>query len=270
MVLRDSKGRFYSANARGWDAVISVWNPRGEYVTSFGGPGEGPGELSARGGLSLFIDDADRLHVRDGSPAWSVFSPEHEFLRRVPAQVMGGFRRTTVILDNGMALTSNDGYMSDRTRYFRLADSAGALRRTLGPVEDQMSRSGVSLERALAYGGGDTFWVGPALSDTRGYLLEEWGIDGVLRRAFRRDVSWFEWRDESRRVGVSQLHIDESGLLYVLVFRPTKEYAEAMKRTERLSREERSALSEAVIEMIDTRTGELLASEAYRCRGPGS
>ena len=267
MVVRDSKGRFYSANARGWGGVISVWNARGEYVTSVGRAGEGPGELTDRGRLSIFIDGDDRLHVRDGGFNWSVFSPEHEFLGRVPAQVMVGLQRTTVILDNGMALTSTDGYMSDRSRYFHLVRSAGDLFRTFGPVEEKVSRSDVSLVRTLGYGGGDTFWVGPALGDPRGYLIEEWGIDGTLRRAFRRDVSWFDPRDEDRRVAVESLHIDDSGLLYVVVARATEEYAEVMKRARsqgrRVSREERSELTEAVVEMIDTRTGELLASEVY-------
>ncbi len=266
MVVRDSRGRFYTANG-GWGPVISVWNPHGEYVTSFGREGEGPGELSDRGMLDIFIDGEDRLHVRDGSQAWSVFSPQHEFLRRAPSHLMRGAQRTTVILGNGVALTSNDGYMTDRSRYFRLVDAAGALQETFGPVEEKMSRSRVSLERTLAYGGGDTFWAGPAVGDPRGYLLEEWGVDGVLRRAFRRETSWFDPGDEERRVGVEHLHIDDSGLLYIMVGRVTDDYAEAAKKARRegrrLSREERSALTEAVIEMIDTRTGELLASEAY-------
>ena len=266
MVVRDSKGRFYSANASGWGGVISVWSARGEYVTSVGRAGEGPGELSDLGGLNIFIDGQDRLHVRDGSLAWSVFSPQHEFLRRVPSRAMGGFQRTTVILDNGMALTSNDGY-ADRTWYFHVVDSAGTLNRTFEPVGDALSRSRISLWRTLAYAGGDTFWAGPALGDPRGYLLEEWGIDGQLRRAFRRDASWFDPRDEEMRVAVEHLHIDDSGLLYVIVIRATAEFAEAMNRArrqgQRLTREERSALTEAVVEMIDTRTGKVLASEVY-------
>lgn len=264
MVVRDSRGRLYTANAPGWEAVISVWDSRGEYVTSFGRPGEGPGELSGR--LNIFIDGRDRLHVRDNSLGWSVFSTGHEFLWRVSANVMQGLVRTTVILDNGMALTSNDGY-ADRTRHFHLVDSAGALYRTFEPVGDELSRSGVSLWRTLAYGGGDTFWAGPALGDPRGYLIEEWGIDGRLRRAIRRDASWFDPRDEERRVAVEHLHIDESGLLYVVVVRATESFSEAIetarRQGQRLTREERSALTEAVVEMIDTRTGELLASEVY-------
>ena len=99
-VLRDSGGRFYSANAPGFRSVITVWDRKGGYVSSFGREGEAPGELSANGMLSLLMDDGDNLHVRDGAYAWSVFSPDHEFLRRVPAKAMVGLRGTTVILDN--------------------------------------------------------------------------------------------------------------------------------------------------------------------------
>ena len=267
LVVRDSRGRFYSANSPGWHPAISVWNPNGEYVTSFGRGGEGPGELSGRGRLNVFVDGGDRLHVRDGAFNWSVFSPDHEFLWRVPAHVMRGLLPQTVILDNGMALTAVDGYMSDRTRHFHLVDSAGALDRAFGPVERELSLSESSLLRTLAYGGGETFWAGPAQGDSRGYLLEEWGIDGTLRRALLREAAWFDPRDEEGRVAVEHLHIDDGGLLYVIVVRATDGFAEAVERARRegrrLSREERSAITEAVIEMIDTRTGELLASEAH-------
>ena len=267
MVLRDSRGRYYSTNAGGWRGVVGVWGPRGEYHTSVGGVGEGPGELSDIGILSIFLDGEDRLHVRDGGFNWSVFSPSHEFLRRVPSQVMEGFQKTTVILDSGMALTSTDGY-HERNRYFRLVDSAGVLHRTFGSVDPQMSRSDNRLSRSLAYGGGDTFWAGPAAGDPRGYLVEEWGIDGTLRRSLLRDASWFDPLDDELRVEVGHIHIDESGLLYIVVARGTEELAEAMENARRLgqriSREERSALTELVVEMIDSRTGELLASEVHR------
>ena len=74
-IVADPDGLFMSANAPGWATVISVWDARGRYLYSFGGEGEGPGEFSPRGALNLLPDDRGRLHVRDGSPGWSVFSP---------------------------------------------------------------------------------------------------------------------------------------------------------------------------------------------------
>ena len=272
-VLVDSDGRFISANAVGWNGVISVWDSRGEYLHSFGRVGEGPGEFSARGMMSLFRDSRDNLHVRDGSLMWSVFTPEHEFVRRVPANVMGGLTGTTIILDDGSAVNGMSDY--GRTRQFRVADSTGALQRAFGPVSDER---GYRRQR-LSYAGGDTFWAGPPDDGSDAYVLEEWGIEGELRQTLRRSVSWWRSSEEGRpSTGVVQLHIADNGLLYVLIWRPTDEYLREIERLEsgleRVGGEImftpeamseqirlRDALTEHVVEVIDTRAGELLASE---------
>lgn len=273
-VLVHSDGRFISANAVGWDGVISVWDSRGEYVRSFGRVGEGPGEFSARGMMNLIIDGRDRLHVRDGAPRWSVFTPEHEFIRRVPANVMGGLIGTTVILDDGSAVNGMSDY--GRVRQFRVVDSTGTLQHAFGPVGGEREAS----RRNITYAGGDTFWAGPP-GPSDAYVLEEWGTDGELRQTLRRSVSWWREREEGRApTGVVRLHVASNGLLYVLVWRPTDEYDREIERLERgLERvggermwtpeamSERSrlgdALTENVVEVIDTRTGELLASEVF-------
>lgn len=275
-VLVDSDGRFISANAVGWAGVISVWNTRGEYLHSFGRVGEGPGEFSARGMMSLYIDGRDRLHVRDGSPRWSVFTVEHEFIRRVPANVMGGLTGTTVILDDGSAVNGMKDY--GQVRQFRLVDSTGALQRTFGPVGGERGYR----RRDITYAGGDTFWAGPPDDGSPEYVLEEWGIDGELRRTLRRSASWWRSSEEDRTsTGVFRLHIASNGLLYVVVWRPTDEYGREIERLERgLERvggelmytpeawserdRLRDELTEYVVEVIDTRSGELLASEVFR------
>ena len=266
-VLVDSNGRYYSANARGWGVTISVWDSRGRYMHSFGREGEGPGELTARGMISLFIDGRDKLHVRDGGFQWSVFSPRHEFLRRVPANVMGGaLEEGTVILDDGSALASA-GYAQDRSRHFRVVDSSGALARMFGPEGE----AGY-IVRPITYAGGDTFWAAPPQEGPHEYVLEEWGLDGELRRAFRRDVSWYEWRGElETSSAVSRLHVTKNGLLYVALPRPTREFLDAYESPrhgdgpyEDDEDSEIMELLEVVIEVIDTRSGELLASDVFR------
>lgn len=241
--------------------MISIWDSRGRYLSSFGRAGEGPGELSARGALSLFIDGKDNLHVRDGAQGWSVFSPEQEFLRRVPANHMGGLPRTTIILDDGSAVAGDGLLGRDRGHYFRMADSTGALLRTFGPVKPGSTGTG---RRPITYAGGETFWAGPAEEGTDAYVLEEWGIDGELRRSLRRDVPWYRSTgNRETSPAVRQLHISQSGLLYVMVVRPTDDYARALRSGERVSREQRDLLTEVVLEVIDTRSGEMLASDVY-------
>lgn len=273
-LLVDSNGRFISANAPGWGAVISLWDSRGTYLSSFGREGEGPGELSGRGALSLFMDGRDNLHVRHGFSGWSVFSPRQEFVGSLPRNKVGGGTWTTVILDDGSVLDS-EGRGPDSEHFFRMTDSTGSVTRTFGPVVDGSSGRG---PRRISHAGGDTFWAGPGEDGADAYVLEEWGVDGTLRRTLRRDVSWYRWRG-NRDVSpqVVQLQITHSGLLYVLVFRPTEEYVEEYEKARRGERhgigvdpadmeeeEERmDALMELVIEVIDTRSGELLASDVY-------
>ena len=263
-VVVDSHGRIISASAIGWPAVVTVWDARGRYLYFLGGEGEGPGEFSARGVLNLFIDSSDNLHVRDGSLGWSVFSPQHLFLRRVPADVMGGLAGTTVILDDGSALNS-DGRRFRGEHYFRVADSTGALHRAFAPIGDGSSGRGF---RPIAYAGGDTFWAAPGEEGADAYVLEQWGTDGTLRRRLHRDADWYRWSgNRETSPSVQQLHIGPGGLLYVLVWRPTRdyrrEYERARRRGERVAADLRDGLTESVLEVIDTRSGELLASEAY-------
>jgi len=102
-IVQDSRGRFYSTNASGFPSVISIWDTDGTYLSSFGAVGDGPGELSGRGGLTIFMDRLDRLHVRDGGPRWTVFGNDQSFIRSVSASAMGGMTGRTIILDDGGA-----------------------------------------------------------------------------------------------------------------------------------------------------------------------
>ncbi len=271
-VLLDSNGRFISANASGWNAVISVWDARGRYLSSFGGAGEGPGELSPRGMLRLFIDGRDSLHVGHGFGGWSVFSPRLEFIRQLPRQDIGGQPWTTVILDDGWVLDSQR-QGTDGKNLFRMVDSNGSLARTFGTAGDRPSGDGL---RRISHAGGDTFWAGPGEEGADAYVLEEWGTDGTLLRTLHRDVSWYRWRGQSEiSPQVGMLHVARSGLLYSVVFRPTEEYVKAYERVQRgweagvdfremQEQEERmEAAMEVIVEVIDTRSGELLASDPY-------
>ena len=185
--------------------------------------------------------------------------------------MMGGLPWRTVILDDGSALAS-DGLVSER-HYFRVTDSTGVLARTFGPVGDGSSgRKG----RPISHTSGDTFWAGPGQLRSDAYVLEEWGIYGILRRAFRRDVSWYQWDGANEHAPrVTQLHITRDGLLYAVVWRPTEQYVRERARAERrggaidlreLEEEEErmDEFSELVLEVIDTKSGQLLASDTHR------
>lgn len=262
-VVVDSNGRYITANAPGWVGVISVWDSRGGYLSSFGRLGQGPGEFTVRGMMNLFIDRRDNLHVMDGGFIWSVFTPRHEFVRSTSAYAVTGFEMGTVMLDDGNFLASESA--RDRSRYFRVVDTTGAVRRTFAPAEDDGFEWGL---RPLAYAGGDTFWAAPPIEGGDAYVLEEWGVDGELRRTLRREAPWYRWAGHGEiSPSVSRLHVTNDGLLYVLVRRPTEEYRREFERASRrgefVAREARDGLTEVLFEVIDARSGELLASDLH-------
>lgn len=271
--VMDGRGRFYSANADGFQSIISVWDSQGNYLTSFGGEGDGPGEFSSLGALSLHVDSEDQLHVRDGGNTWSVLSAGHELLRR--RSISPG----TFLQDNRNAVLDGDGLLTsnhtstDRNSYFHVLDADGALTRSFGPVSEEHARDRTwPIDRTIAYAGGDSFWAGPIpkRGEAGYYEVEEWGTDGTLKRILRRSASWFV--PDNTRIptnGVLQFHVDaEAGLLYVVFSRLTSEgerlMTKAVAENRRFPREFRYTETEAVVEMIDTRSGELLATEVYR------
>ena len=184
-IVKDGRGRYYSANAEGWPATIGVWHMDGRFLASFGKEGEGPGELGG-GVLDLYMGSGDTLHIWSFSH-WSVFSPERAFVRQVPSRLMGGGREMTALLDDGRVL-SGDGYDAVGRTYFRLVNPDGSLDRTFGA-----KKRGHSSSRAVAYSGGGTFWAGPPQEEAAGHiLLEEWSVSGTMLRSLRHRASWFK------------------------------------------------------------------------------
>ena len=268
IVAMDGRGRFYSTDARGWAGVVAVWDERGDYLTSFGREGEGPGEF--RGRMGLYVDRDDRLYVNDGQD-WSIFSPEHDFLGRasLPGFWESWDQKYMVVLDDGMILSGGFG---GGGHHFRVGDPReGRSLRTFGPLERDASAYPGEPNRSVAYAGGTTFWAGPADGDPNGYVLEERTLDGELRRAIRRRAPWYEAGGSHETAPRTTVHLDDGGLLYVRIDIVSEEAHEAIMDY----MEERAATgvddeelaevvfeeTEIVVEIIDTRSGRLLASD---------
>lgn len=284
LVVKDGRGRYYSAQADGWGPVVSVWGADGSYLSSFGQAGDGPGEFAGRD-LTLFVDGGDSLHVVDLSN-WSVFSPDHRYVRRAPSRLLGTDRQTTVILYDGKVLAS-DGYGSTGEYYFRVVDREGSLDRTFGTAGEGTGGGHYGHDRPIAHVAGyRTFWAGPSWEGSNAYVLEEWEAGGgtsadgpSIARSIRRHASWFKWTgDKYSSPMVRILHVTRDGLLYVQLWRPTAQYVEAVKRfkgrgehgggggwTAEVKEMEALAesLTEIIIEVIDVNADELLVSATY-------
>lgn len=239
MVARSRDGRFYTS----WNEEVTIWNPNGSYLRTFGRRGAGPGELAV-GGKFIYIDSLDRVYIRDDNMRWTVFTRDDEFVATRTASDMGFHNRSSALLDDGSFLTAQP-VARQNAFFFSLYDfgigaSSGSaatgggssaanspvLLRAFGPVP--ASEHGVNLsgrQRPLAHARGDVFWVGPPRDAGRGYELEMWRTDGVHLRTLRRHVSWLP--SASPRItmrgapqqrpgpGISGLHVDSAGLLYV-------------------------------------------------------
>lgn len=270
-VVRDGMGRYYSANARGFLTNISVWGPDGAFLTHFGGTGEGPGEFPGTGSiLAIYVDGHDQLHVwAPGS--WSVFSADQKFLRRYPTPAARLLNRETVaaVLDDGTVLTAS-GH-SDGKNFFRILRPDGSHLQSFGPVDPEIVWDEYQPpEKLISYSGDETFWAAanrPLTEGWEGWVAEEWALDGEHRRTFRRRVPGYEMFEANGNVSgaTAFMHVDgDGGLLYVVFAEITPRGRERAKDPARITPEERrSGLFTARVEMLDLRSGELLASHVY-------
>lgn len=135
-IVRDSKGRFYTAGAQGFPFDIALWDADGTFLRSFGSAGNGPGELGTEGQILLKIDSRDRLHVKSANRRWAVFDPDQTFVRSVSSRALGEaafLSNWDAILDNGLVMSANAGYfLPDSVFHFRLVDSTGVLVESFG------------------------------------------------------------------------------------------------------------------------------------------
>ncbi len=271
-VVRDGRGHYYSANARGFLTTISLWGPDGAFLTHLGGTGEGPGEFPGTGSvLAIYVDGHDQLHAwAPGS--WSVFSEDQEFLRRYPAPASKLLNREPVatVLEDGTVLTGS-GRDSDGKNFFRVVHPDGTHLHSFGPVGPEVEWDEYQPpEKLISYSGGDTFLAianRPLTDDWEGWVAEEWTLDGEHRRTFRRRVPGYEFFEANGNVSgaTAFMHVDDqAGLLFVVFGELTPRGRERAKDPARITPEERrNGLSTARLEMLDLRSGELLASDVH-------
>jgi hypothetical protein len=242
VVARNSGGQLFTDTDL--PGVIAVWDSMGNFITTIGNSGRGPGEMS---GWSIpYVGADDKLHVRDSESMWSVFASDGTFIRRYSARSAGIGPLNTIILDDGRTLSSRSQFTGQLDARFVLADTAGDVERAIG-TPYQMSDN---LPEVLTYSRGSTFWVAREYDFGGDYKLEEWDVSGHQLRALSRSADWLPRRGEpgSARSGAPPLremrvhvHLEPSGLLVTVV---------------RMN-------DDGYIELLDPDAGLVLASRAF-------
>ncbi|HEU0052773.1 MAG TPA: hypothetical protein VFQ39_06335 [Longimicrobium sp.] len=271
-VVRDGRGRYF-AGPNDVDGRINVYEASGRFLRTLGRPGAGPGEFQRIS--SLAVSPGDSLFVFDvGNVRLTAFTPELRLARTVtvPGEVHHALPRPDggVIVQTHLASHDLAGFTVHRL------DPAGRFLRSFGEVRGGYRPGDWTIGlRPLAPGAGGTLWLAYG---TR-YEIEQWSLDGGLRRTLSREARWFQpWSGTDTRdprtqrppPAISSIHQDAAGRLWVSL-RVADARWRPVPRPSRgegglIGPAEADRLFDSLIEVIDPAIGRVVA----RARNPGA
>jgi len=268
------------ANRRGQFVAVfgrrdppAVYDARGTFVTSIGRAGEGPGEF--RSAEIIVEGDADTLLIIDrGLQRLTVLSPDFRYVRSAP--IPDGTLSGAWTSDGKIVLAAE---VYDAARFgkpFHILDRIGNYLSSTGEVDGSfIPGKSPPLSRWICAAAGGGFWSVPVAGE---YLIERWSTDGKRLAAFHRRADWFPI-EGSPRLGFSRsdppspqiLSVveDESGLLWIAIRVPDRNWKSAVRWDERRTGEqaarpiidERGKAFDVIVEAIDVRNGRLVGRD---------
>lgn len=269
IIARNRRGQFLLTHVNE-PAGLFLFGADGRPLRRIGRRGQGPGEfVSIR---ALEISAGDTIHVFDGQlQRVSILDPELNFVRTVP---LPGPVNLAVVLPGGGYVQNGTMLSPDQVGLpLHLLDRAGRRLRSFGSADGAFDgMASWAGWRALGLSPRGSVWTLPFTS----YQLEEWGLDGGLKRGFRRDPGWFEpYRIAGRltpqnppRPRSDAVWEDARGLVWTVIevvdpdwrrhLQPIPSVPGAWQPTD-LHR-----VFDTVIEVIDPGTGRLVASQRFR------
>ncbi len=265
LVMRDSRGVWYAtSNTRGLKQV-GVFDQDGRLKKVLGGLGEGPGEFTFIN--HIVVGSGDTLYVYDHTQLRrSVFDPDHEFVRteRIPA-----YMRDMVPLPSGHMIVNSTIRTADGWP-LHLVGADGGVLQTFGAETATRRPDNSFLElRAIAVDGDGVLWV----TSRNAYELSTYSIAGTrlepTNRRYRRQVDWFQpWTESSRgaeppKPNVKQIAFgpEDPKLLWVLISVADPEWAPVPPQ--RSTKELGDSLYDSILEVIDVKSGSVLASRRF-------
>jgi len=268
-LVQNSRGVVFLAPVAQPGQVLR-FSSSGAYLGSFGEHGERSGTLGVI--TTIVVDPADSLHVFDRQKRQTVFSPVDLSYARHSATPASAI--AAVILPPGNSVIHADIRTPGRVGFpVHMLDEHGAVQRSFGAEVPEFSVDQPWLSyRSLAKGGTDrTLW----LARFNQYRIEQWDTAGTLVCVILRDAPWFPtWRRWNNDPMASpplprllSVREDHAGRLWVLIGVADSAWqqtpARDRGRDRRLSASERSRFFDTIVEVIDLRSGRLLASRRH-------
>jgi len=264
----DSRGRWLLATMDRSPGEVAVYDANGRFVERFGRKGEGPGELM--GVFALVVSRGDTVHLFDNYlRRYSIFSPSYKYVRSAPysGQVFSAAELSdgSLIVNADFARPNTVGYPLHRI------DANGRPVRSFGvEVPGYRSDAGFMLSRVIATVIGDQVWAVPPLR----YEPVLWSSAGKVLE-LQRMARWFPpqittqspGREKPPTPSVGGIWHDGHEQLWVILQVPDANWrappAAMLPQGERGPPVDWDREYDTIVEVINTRTGRLLASQRF-------
>ena len=267
LVMRDSRGIWYATSNTDGLKQVGVFHQDGRLKKVLGGRGEGPGEFTFIN--HIVVGSGDTLYVYDHTQLRrSVFDPDHEFVRTDP---IPAFMRQIVPLPSALMVVNSSIPTRERVGWpLHTIGADGGVLHSFGADPPVSRPDGTSLEdRGIAIDTEGVLWVAPR----NVYELSTYSAVGArfepTNRLYRRQVEWFQpWTDLSPdgrpRPAMKQIAFspEDPTLLWVVISVADPEWA-PLRQPTRSSKELINSLYDSILEVIDAKSGSVLASRRF-------
>jgi hypothetical protein len=255
---KDAQGRYLTSAFR-MGSEIRVFSPTGQFVSSIGREGEGPGEFQDLG--LLVLGPADSIWAFEVIGSISVLSPKMDYVRRFP---FNHYTHDGVPFSDGQWLINADIPTADRIGFpLHIVSSDGDLGRSFG-AEVPVREPGVPYQmmRSLSRSRESCVW---SVSRTQ-YVIEEWCSDGSAKRRLVREGDWFPPYVKRDPVSsnsppppwINALQQTEDGLIWVLISVPDDRWGELWEEEVGQGQSPGTRMFDTRLEVIDPETGVLV------------
>jgi hypothetical protein len=248
------------------ESAVAIFDPDGDFVRAVGRPGDGPGEF--RNMRFPRTSPEDSLYVFQAG-RYAVFSPELAFTRTV--NLAAAVDEALPIGAGRLVISSRLGTAERIWRPLHLVNADGRLTWSFGESDRPvLPNDPDSHVRRLGTAVGGCFWA----ARVNEYRIELWDTTGTRLATVRRDAEWFpawsgldlrEGYDLRPRPRIAAVTQDDDDRLWVFLRVASEQWRpEPTPRTEREFRlptlEELARRWDTVVEVLDIRSGEVIAS----------